>query len=343
MCSSKAWRFLQVALAALIWLVAASVEAQILDTVDVRQEGNDAVVRVKFAVLIQYLRNVPTDRGSALRVFFQITASDDTAQGVVEEERRAPPTDLVPRFRVLYPPQRPAVQRFIDIHFDEAVSFRVQPEGNRTIAISIPLSAAQLKRLGAPKPGEAAPRRPPAGPVALPPPSVAPAAPTEIDLRAAADVAEARAAFETGAYDKAIVALNRSLNLPPNAYSQEAQELVGVARERSGDPAKALVEYQLYLKLYPDTPGAARVREHLATMSAPLLPLGGALPPEAIAGQPAFSYWGSASQYYYGGQSQATTVRTVITPATNATTLDTAKLTGIDQSQLVNNIDVTAR
>ena len=99
------------------------------------------MIRVKFAVFIQYLRNVPTDRGNAVRVFFQITASDDSAVGIVEQERRAQPTDLVPRFRVLYPAQTPAVQRYIDILFDSPVTFRVQPEGNRTITLSIPLSA----------------------------------------------------------------------------------------------------------------------------------------------------------------------------------------------------------
>jgi hypothetical protein len=49
------------------------------------------------------------------------------------------------------------------------------------------------------------------------------------------------------------------------------------------------------------------------------------------------------SQYYYGGQSRATTTTTTITPATNATTLDTLNMDRTDQSQLVNTIDLTGR
>ena len=330
------------ALAALICLVAAAAQAQVLDNVDVRVEGSDAVIRVRFAVFIQYLRHVPTSQGSAVRVFFQVTASDDTAAGLVEEERRAQPTNLVPRFRVLYPAQRPSTQRYIDILFDSPVTFRLQPEGNRTIALSIPLSPAQVKRPGA-APTEAPPGAARAGPPGLPPSTVAAGPLSDVDKKAAIDLAEARAALVTGDNERAVLVLNRALNLPPNTYSQEAQELIGVARERNGEAAKALIEYQLYLKLYPDSPGAARVREQMNAMAVPPAPVGGALPPEPFPAQPAYSQWGSLSQYYYGGQSQATTTRTVFTPATNATTLDTAKLTGIDQSQLVNNVDVTAR
>jgi hypothetical protein len=327
---------------ALIWLATSVAHAQILDNVDVRPVGADAVIRVKFAVLIQYLRHVPSDRGSAVRVFFQVTAADDSSVGVVEEERRAAPTDLVPKFRVIYPAQAPGRQRYIDIIFDSAVDFRVQPEGNSTIALAIPLTAAQREKLQAAGSG-AAPRPARTGPVVLPPPTAAPAAPTDIDMKAAADLAAARSALTAGDFDQAVLALNRALNLPPNAYSQEAQELIGVARERNGDSAKAQVEYQLYLKLYPGTPGAERVRQHLDAMNVPAAPVGGPLPGEPAIAQPAVTAWGSLSQYYYGGQSQSTTSRTIVTPATNATTLDTAKLTGTDQSQLVNNADLTAR
>jgi hypothetical protein len=69
-----------------------------------------------------------------------------------------------------------------------------------------------------------------------------------------------------------------------------------------------------------------------------------AAPATVAAARPgAFSYWGSVSQYYYGGQSRATTTTTTVTPATGATTIDTASLSGIDQSQLSNTVDLTAR
>ena len=180
-------------------------------------------------------------------------------------------------------------------------------------------------------------------PIALPRPTVLTAPASEIDQQAAAELADARAALAKGDNEQAILALNKALNLPPNAYSEEAQELIGIARERNGELAKALAEYQLYLKLYPDRPDAARVREHLDAMTVPSIPIGGPLGPEARVAQPELSSWGSLSQYYYGGQSQTTNIRTITTPATGATTLDTAKISATDQSQLVNNIDLTAR
>ena len=105
-----------------------------------------------------------------------------------------------------------------------------------------------------------------------------------------------------------------------------------------GELAKAKAEFELYLKLYPDAPGAARVRQRLATLTA--------MPEESPAAtirREAPSYWGSVSQYYYGGQSRTQTTTTITTPATGATTIDTARLSGTDQSQLITNVDLTAR
>jgi hypothetical protein len=541
---ASAWAWI-VAIAALTMTFAAY--AQIIDTVEVRQQGDDAVIRVNFAVLIQYLRHVPAEHGTAVRIFFQITGGDTSALGLITEERRPQPTNLLPKFRVIYPAQAPGPQRFIDVVFDSAVDFRVSPQGNSTLLVYVRLSPEKLEELrgartpaaaapgepslsaplpgeskapagvsapattvipGAPPPmptpgspaatppertevkpptaalpspptppqegkasaavppgeaqelapriagspppltlppptvlsgpvtdidrkaaldvadargallsgsndkaivalnralelppnayspeaqelmgiarernldvgmaraeyrtylerypdgpgavrvrdrlnalpakaGEAAARRPTTSrPLALPPPTVVSGAPSDIDKQAAADVADARSSLMGGDYEKAVVSLNRALNLPPNAYSQEAQELIGIARERNGEFAKALAEYELYLKLYPEGPGAARVREDLNALAVPPQPMGGAIPSEAGSAAPVLTAWGSLAQYYYGGQSQINNTRTITTPATGATTLETAQISGTDQSQLVNNVDLTAR
>ena len=75
-----------------------------------------------------------------------------------------------------------------------------------------------------------------------------------------------KAAMAAGEYENATQMFNRLLNLPPNEYSQEAQELVGNSREKNGDFAKAQIEYDLYLKLYPGTEGALRVNTRLAAI-----------------------------------------------------------------------------
>src|SRR6185369_7278615 len=83
---------------------------------------------------------------------------------------------------------------------------------------------------------------------------------------------------------------------------QDAQELIALARWRQGDPMRARAEFELYLKLYPEGPGAQRVREALLTL---------APPPQAAEGpaQPAVTttLGGSVSSFYYGGQSKLRT------------------------------------
>lgn len=122
--------------------------------------------------------------------------------------------------------------------------------------------------------------------------------------------------------------------------SQEAQELIGQVREALGSSDRARAEYQLYLKLYPDGDGAARVRERLAALDLPEA--------EAVAGGSAprphqTMTWGSVSTYYYGGNSRIRTDNLIVTPATNATVIDTQTLSQVDQSSLVTNLDANAR
>lgn len=114
--------------------------------------------------------------------------------------------------------------------------------------------------------------------------------------------------------------------------------MVGYARLQLGEATKARAEFDLYLKLYPEGPGAARVRQQLAVLA--ILPDGA---PSTAARREGPTYWGSVSQYYYGGQQRTKTTTTITTPATGATTIDTATLSGTEQSQLVTNIDLTGR
>jgi hypothetical protein len=313
--------------ACVLLCAAAPAWAQLLDTVEVSRDGPNVLVRIRFAVFIQYLRHAPTSRGETVQVFFQITAGGEDAASVLEEQRRSPPNDLLPRFDVTYPTQAPGVQRRIEIRFAEPVNFRLRPEDSRTILLTIPLSEERLGKLAPPKPA------------GIPPPPATAAEPTtDLDKEAAPLMNAARDALAGGDFEAAALALNRVLNLPPNAFSQDAQELIGLARERLGETAKAKAEYELYLKLYPDGPGAARVRARVAELSvAPLVGRAPAPPP------PLRTAWGSLSQYYYGGNSQVDTTTITVSPATNATTIDTSRLTSTDQSQLVTNVDATGR
>lgn len=310
-----------------LMFVAASVSAQVLDTVDVTRDGANAVVRIHFATLIQYLRHTPPTEGSLIQAYFQITAGDEAVLETREDQRVSPPNDLVPPFTVTYPTQVPGLQRRIDIRFASPVRYRLRPEGNSSIVLIIPLSDEQIAKLTPPKPQG----------VKLPPSEVTVAPQTDLDRDASTLSRQARTALENGEFEQAVLALNRLLNLPPNPWSQDAQELIGVARAELGETTKAKAEFELYLKVYPDAAGAERVRQRLAALAAAPAAVPAAARPGAL------TYWGSVSQYYYGGQSRALTTTTTVTPATGATTIDTAALSSIDQSQLVNNVDLAAR
>ncbi len=197
------------------------------------------------------------------------------------------------------------------------------------------------------------------GPVDSTTPAPTAGAPTEvspIDAKAEDLLVAAADAVSAKNYGGAIDLLNQVLLLPPNASSQTAQELIGVARERSDEIAKARTEYELYLKLFPTGEGADRVRQRLANLGgAPVAPVVVAAP-AAADGTPAQaasadaqsaprktpnvvqkSITGAISQFYYGGQTRTQTLLNVPT-GINQTTL-----TGVTQSALVTNLDATAR
>ena len=77
---------------------------------------------------------------------------------------------------------------------------------------------------------------------------------------------EARKAFTRKDYVTAIPLLTRLLEQPEHPRRAEAQELMGLARERSRQIAHAKSEYEEYLRRYPDGPAAARVRERLRAL-----------------------------------------------------------------------------
>lgn len=160
------------------------------------------------------------------------------------------------------------------------------------------------------------------------------------DSQAAELMAKGRDAVLTGAMFTAIDAFNNVLKLPPNKYSSSAQVWIGIAREKSGQLAKAKLEYELYLKLYPDGKDATWVRGRLAKLNSIQYAVPPAMHQPAAAQQSAEFHtaeYGSLSMYYYHGASQTNTVATVGGIQTPST------LTLTDQSALITNVSMTAR
>lgn len=165
-------------------------------------------------------------------------------------------------------------------------------------------------------------------------------APTEAALaqnerQAAELLQQARDALAANRGDDAVAVLNQLLKLPPNGSSMAAQELIGLAWERVGQPDRARLEDELYLKLYPQGEGASRVSKRLVA-------LGGAVAPAAVGAvapaRPAPRAWsGSIAQYYYGGKAKSNSLVNI------ATGIDQSTISRTSESAVVTSVDMAGR
>jgi tetratricopeptide (TPR) repeat protein len=101
-------------------------------------------------------------------------------------------------------------------------------------------------------------------------PTAQPSAATESKMPApavggetSASVEQARQALIDKDYDTAIGLLSRELENPNTQFRLEAQELLGIARERKGQFALAKADYEHYLELNPRGEDADRVKQRL--------------------------------------------------------------------------------
>jgi len=232
--ATMVWRIMGVILLALCMPISAL--AHIIERVDVQRAGDEAEIIIRFDTQVQYQRHAPLDRGSRLNIYFNITGIDPDPTGVIEEIR-LPKGELISAVNFRHPEPDSSLL----VEFPTSTTFHVrQGSDGRSISIFVPISAATA--------------------MALPPSADAESAARDY-------LAKAKSALNRKDPAAAIEALNLLLNLPLNASSQEAQELIGMAYEQNGEPAKARTEYEFYAKTYPKGEGAARVKEHLAKLA----------------------------------------------------------------------------
>lgn len=304
--------------ALLVLLGSRNASANVIDAIDIARVDGQAQVTIRFTTEIQYLRHGPEDEGKLLRIFVRVTKAGFLEQEVMQETVRSPKSDLIPRFSVIYP----ELVNGMLITFEKPTRYIVRPaDDNRSIVIMIPLPPEAKKPASAPPaekkpPQAAAPRlpEPQAVPAQPPAPVEQPALPAtppdgaaamdKTQLMADAFIAEARSAFTAGDYPKAINRLNRVLGLPANPHTEAAQALIGEVREQNGEIAKARAEYELFLKLYPNSPEASRIKSRLAGLpSADVVRRTAAKRPRDD--RPAeWQVSGGVSTYYFSGRSQ---------------------------------------
>ncbi len=185
---------------------------------------------------------------------------------------------------------------------------------------------------------EGAPPQTPSRPVLPRQPELIPSLPALPQERLNSLMEEARQAMAGGDYARAIQIYTKVLQHVDTGEHQDAQEFLGLARERNGQLAHAKLAYEQYLAQYPDGPGAERVRQRLAGITtARMAPKGKLRSAERGQEEPAWDVYGSFSQYYRRDSSHIVTEDT----STPITARDSE--TRVNLSSLSTDLDITGR
>ncbi len=316
--------------------------AQVFEEVELRREGNDAIVQVRFNVPVQFRRAVASASNDLVQVVYDVVPSRDKPR-FIDGERRTIGGDGIPRITISEDGGNGESDRRLVVRLDPPARFRVRGGSDRrSIEIVLEGLGPQAFGGGAPKPA------------AQPPAAVAPvavAAPASLDAQVEARGAElmtqARAAIAKGQNALAVETLNETLNLPPNSHTREAQALIAQARLADGDTDGARRELTLFLQLYPAGPDADQARVTLAGLPGAAAPGTPGQPGTAEAAprkKDTTTLVGAWSQYYYGGNSKTQTqLKDTPLDGQIPEVISDQTLTGVDQKQLLSSLDVNWR
>jgi len=313
----------------------ASATAQVLDRIEIVETPGAAEIHIFFNTRALYLRHTPSEKGDLIRIFLDFPEILDRSRRLARELAVPPPSDLVPKFTVTFPDQ---AMNGLSIRFEKPVRFRISQRDMRSASRIV--IAVKLDRPTVPPPVPPEVKIPSTtAPVAKGPkqPFDVPPFQPGMNIEKYADdlMALGRAALAAEESEKAVMIFNAALNLPPNRQSRDAQEMIGVAREQTGDIDKAKAEYEHYLKVYPDGEGAVRVRQRLAALAEVQKAVAQGRVKKPVKKIDEMRVYGSVYEYYYGGYSQA--------KITDKVTNTTTKLDLHDQSMLQSAFDVTGR
>ena len=227
-------------------LLPAAAAADVLDQL-VTDSGS---VIIQFTCPMSYVSNYPLRSGDELRIELQPLpgCAPTSAIGETLPVAKGNPAGLVD----VSLDQSLGSRRALTLHFARTVDFLIRPRSGLT-----GIEVIFQRRAGR---AEATPAGPPA--VASRAPVRALPAPEELEKM----IAEARSAMQDRDYDAAIRLYTRLLEFPEHPARPQAQEYLGLARERKGQLAQAKLEYQEYLNRYPDGADADAVRQRLAAI-----------------------------------------------------------------------------
>ena len=283
-----------------------------------------AILKVIFNVRIRYDHHFPIGHGNDLRISVSAIDRDQliALQLLRREAVRVPLAGKLLGIKSIDFETRPAIGPMLTILFDRPMFYSVaQSSDIESVIVAISEKGAS------PTCRPEFPPEFPAGVTTRPfvqsvqnekntiPPTVTPLIDlpkergtgtiSEADLRsAAAAMDEARAALKKGKFHDAIQLLVKVLKYPENENSPEAQELLGLALQRSGQTDAARADYEDYLHRYPQGEGSDRVKQRLdgivATSTDPSEKLHPSVNPRRALGngETTWTFSGSASAFY---------------------------------------------
>lgn len=232
-----------------------------------------SILKIDFNIRIRYDSHFPIDLGSELRIKVRpIDPAQAAALSLLTREAlRAPDSKTVAIKSIEFETNEPGGP-VLRILFERPASYKVAPGADfQSIIIAIsgpkpsvackPEVAARNESWNASVTRDDLTMEQGTAPkVHVPPPGEA--SPAQVQ-QAAAWMDEARAAIKKGSFAEASRTLGKVLSLPGNPSSADAQELMGVARQKGGQLAAARAEYEEFLRRYPEGEAAGRVRQRL--------------------------------------------------------------------------------
>lgn len=314
--------------------------AQVMEDVELRREGANAIAEIKFVTPVQFTRAVSARASDLVQAFYTVlpTRTDINLEG---SERRLPGGGGIPAIVIRDESESStsanSTNRRVVVRFDAPLRFKVRPGRNsRSIEVVIEgmgesVQAAILEKS----------KVLPVTPVPTVPPAPVSQGATETEAAATALLEKAQSAFDGGDYVGATTLLNQLLNLPPNNASRKAQEMAGLSYLNGGEKARAATEFDLFLKLYPVGEDSDRVRQILASLPT-IGPVTENLAKAEVEATSSTS--GSVSMFYYGGKSDTRTQEFQDSPLGGLPVLQSdTNLSSADQKQLQTSVDLNWR
>lgn len=310
-----------------------------LEDIALSEKTETVVATIKLSSPVANVRYTPASKGSSLSILLDKVPSGTANEEWLDNETlRSPPSSLIPSFTVKTNLKNLQPKLIIDFSREAEYTVQMGRDG-RSIIINIKIIASPPE----PKVEKISQKFDGTLPF-LPEVKSLEANASDINKQAADLMLRGRNALASSDNVAAIDAFNKLLLLPPNTYTQDGQEWVGVARERAKQLDKAKLEFEVYLKLYTNPEDTKRIKLRLATLgSKPVIPASVTAERATQKKQTTQTLtYGSVSMHYYQGNSKIDTLDTSGS-VLSGNQQNKFTFSAMDQSALLTSVMATSR